>query len=893
MSASATVTGSPLLETKLHAPRHRQEVVERPRLAARFIDLDPPALTLVSAPAGFGKTTLLAQWAQDENRRSAWLSLDTRDNDPALFVEYLIAAVRSVLPDVGDAALSSLHSAQSALEPAVATLINEFEQLTIELVMVLDDYHLIESPVVHGIVTFLIERLPRHIHLVVASRSDPPFPLARMRARGELLEIRVADLRFTSDEAATYFNESMGLDLSQESVRSLEARTEGWAAALQLAALSMRGRDDVDTFINNFTGDDRFVVDFLAEEVLERLPAEVHTFLLKTAVLTRMTGSLCDAVTGGSSGAAMLESLDRSNLFIVPLDNKRVWYRYHHLFADVLRARLIGEHPEWVSDLHRRASTWYESQGELPDAITHATAGQDFERAASLIEIAAPATRQARQETTLRGWLEALPSDLFGDRPVLSTLLVGARMGSGDTTGVRPLIESAADWLEGRREGSPVVSDHDEFARLPAQVAMYRAALALLDEDVQGATAHASRIVELAAPGDHLLLGAAAALTGLAFWRVGELDAARLRYAAAVQHFVDADFIPDVLGCSLALGDIQVGQGRISGAKAAYEAGLEHARGRPGLRGTADMLVGLSEIHLDRGDVDGADEHLEASRQLGEHAGLPQHAYRWRVAASRLSAARGDYDDALRLLDEADVVYNTDFSPAVRPISALRARIHLARGDLSAAKEWVRQRGIGPEDPLDYLSEYDHITLARTLVASGDATSLATGISLLDRLLALAKRDERIGSAAEILVVLGRAHQLRGEIAEATSAIEAAIALAEPEGYLRPFLDEGPQVSELVQRASLDGAAAAHARRILGGASPVVTRSAPTGIVDDLSTRELDVLRLLRSDLSGPDIARELLVSVNTLRTHTKNIYMKLGVNNRREAVSRAAELGL
>ena len=897
MSAPHPSATRPLVETKIHAPRRRRGVVHRARLTNRLVGRNQPVLTLVSAPAGFGKTTLLTEWFGDAEASTAWLALDARDNDVAAFWSYLIAALRTVAPDVGEAAATLLRSDPSAIEATVATLVNDLDALDDDIVVVLDDYHVIESTDVHTSVAFLIEHLPPQVHLVLASRSDPPLPLARMRARGELLEVRAADLRFTPEEASTYFRDAMDLDLSAHDVSALEARTEGWIAALQLAALSLQGRDDVAGFIAGFTGNDRFVVDYLAEEVLERQPPAVRDFLLRTAILARLTGSLCDAVTGASDGAHMLESLDRANLFVVPLDDQRRWYRYHHLFGDVLRARLIGERPDEVPELHRRASDWYEANGERSDAISHALAGAHFERAAELIELAAPAMSQARLESTLRGWLEALPGDLYEDRPVLSATFVGARMATGDPTGVEPLLEMAERWVDippdtGMR---PIVFDHEQFSRLPAQIAMYRAALALLRGDVTNTIAHATRIFELAEATDHLQIGAASALSGLAYWRQGDLETARMHYANAVESFITADFIPDVLGCSLALADIQMAQGQLHDARKTFERGLELAHGQPALRGTADMHVGLSEVYLERNDLEAAARQLRLAREHGDRAGLPQNAYRWRVATTRLQHAEGDTSGALELLDEAERVYDTDFSPPVRPIPALRARMWLQQGNVDAAAAWVADRGLTPGDELDYLHEYEHITLARTLLAqhAGDRDRLAGVITLLDRLYAAADAGRRTGSAVELLVLLSTAHHESGDAGAARAALEAALARARPEGYVRVFIDDGPSIITTLQTSAWHGPAAEHARRVLATIAAGAPAPPRPGLVEDLSSRELDVLRLLRSDLSGPDIARELLVSLNTLRTHTKNIYAKLGVNNRREAIRRAAELGL
>ena len=414
----------PLLETKLYVPRSRRGLVPRPRLSERLDRGTASKLTLVSAPAGFGKTTLLTEWlaagpaAPADERLAAWLSLDRADNDPASFWTYVIAALRTVASGVGESALTLLQAPQPPpIETVLTALLNDLGATAGDIVLVLDDYHVIDASDVQDGMAFLLDHLPPWLHVVIASRADPALPLARWRARGELAEIRAAELRFTPDEAAAYLNEMMGLQLTAQDVAALEARTEGWIAALQLAALSMQGRDDVAGFIAGFAGDDRYVVDYLVEEVLQRQPDRVQAFLLQTSILGRLSGPLCDAVTGQGGGKAMLEALDRGNLFLVPLDDRRRWYRYHHLFADVLQARLLDERPGQVPDLHRRASAWYEQNGEPPVAIGHALAAEDFGRAADLVERAIPAMRITRQEATVHGWLKALPDEVVRVRP--------------------------------------------------------------------------------------------------------------------------------------------------------------------------------------------------------------------------------------------------------------------------------------------------------------------------------------------------------------------------------------------------------------------------------------------------------------------------------------------
>jgi LuxR family maltose regulon positive regulatory protein len=442
----------PLLETKLHVPRWRRNLVARRRLSEHLSRGAESALTLVSAPAGFGKTTLLAEWltvAAADGRSVAWLSLDQRDNDPALFWTYLVAALNTGAPGGGAGVLSLLQPPQPPNEAGLVALLNDLDAISDDVVLVLDDYHVIDARDVQDAMAFLLEHLPPQIHLVIASRTDPPLPLARLRGRGELAEIRAADLRFTPGEAAEYLNEVMGLVLTAADVAALEGRTEGWIAALQLAALSMQGREDTAAFIDGFAGDDRYIVDFLAEEVLQRQPEHVQHFLLQTSILDRLSGPLCDAVTGQDGGKAKLTALERGNLFLVPLDDRRRWYRYHQLFADVLHARLLDEQPDDVPELHRRASAWYEQNDEPSEAIRHALAAQDFERAADLVELAIPAMRRSRQEAAVLGWLELLPDEVVRVRPVLSVGFAGALLAGGEYEAVEARLRDAERWLDG------------------------------------------------------------------------------------------------------------------------------------------------------------------------------------------------------------------------------------------------------------------------------------------------------------------------------------------------------------------------------------------------------------------------------------------------------------
>jgi ATP/maltotriose-dependent transcriptional regulator MalT len=731
---------------------------------------------------------------------------------------------------------------------------------------------------------------------VVSTRADPDLPLARLRARGELVEVRAADLRFTGDEVAAYLNEVIGLDLEVADIVALEGRTEGWIAALQLAALSLQGREDAAGFIAGFAGDDRYIVDYLVEEVLGRQPDAVRTFLLQTSILDRLSGSLCDAVTGTNDGRVVLEMLDRANLFVVPLDDSRQWYRYHHLFADVLRAHLLEERPEEVSDLHRRASRWYDAAGEPVTAVRHALAGGDLERAADLVELSMRGLLRDRQETTVRRWLDDIPDAVVRARPVLAVGFIGSLMSSGEFEGVESRLDDVERLLAAGPSTDLVVLDDTELARLPGAIETYRAALALVRGDPSATVAHADLAIALAVEDDHLTVAAASALAGLASWGGGDLEAAHRGYSAAVDGLRRAGHVSDVLGCSITLGDLRVTQGRLGDALRTYEDALRLAAAEePGgvLRGTADMLVGLSQIALERDDLQAAAGHLGRVDALGERAGLPQHPYRWRVARARMCAAEGDLAGAVALLEEAQRVYVGDFSPNVRPVPAQRARVLLAQGRLAEALDWAREHDLTADDDLAYVREYEHVTLARILLRQHEAerslAALRTAHRLLQGLRVEAEAGGRTGSLIEILTLEALARQ-------DVDPLVRALRLAESEGYVRVFVDEGAPIVMLLRDVSRQHPSWRYPRRLLdvvgqGDAEPLPP--AHQGLVEPLSARERDVLRLLASDLDGPAIARELVVSLNTLRTHTKSIYAKLGVNSRREAVSRAGDLGL
>jgi LuxR family maltose regulon positive regulatory protein len=816
---------TPILATKLYLPPSRPKVVLRPRLVERLNEGLHGILTLLSAPAGFGKTTLVSEWVASCQRPTAWLSLDEGDNDPTRFLAYFVAALQTIAPDLGKGVLGALYSPQPPREPSgreamLTVLINEIATIPDNFVLVLDDYHVLDAKPVNDALIFLLEHLPPQMHLVITTREDPQLPMARYRARGQLTELRAADLRFTPDEAAKFLNEIMGLDLSADEVASLEARTEGWIAGLQLAALSMQGRQDVAGFIKAFAGEHRYIVDYLIAEVLQRQPKRVRNFLLQTSILRRLSGPLCNAVTGQEEGNAILEDLERGNLFVVPLDDTRHWYRYHHLFADVLRAHLMQEQPDRVPTLHRRASEWYE-QNDLPsDAIHHALAAADFERAADLVERVWSAMDRSRQSAIWLSWVKALPDELVRARPVLSVGYAWALLDGGKLETAAARLRDAERWLDAPSDTSErpevpvskmVVVDEAEFRALPATIASARAYHALATGDVPSTVTYARRALDLLPEGDYLRRGIPASILALAYWASGDLEAAHRSFADAMASFQMAGNVLFAITGTHVLADIRMAQGRLQEAFNTYQRSLQLATelDEPVLWGTADLYTRLSELYCEWGDLEAATHHLLRSKELGEQALLPRWRYRWCIAQARIKEAHGDLDGALDLLDEAERLYVRGPVPDVRPIAALKARVWVAQGRLAEALEWTREQGLSVEDDLSYLREFEHITLARMLIArykdEQEAHLIEEAMTLLERLLRAAEGGGRTGSIIEILVLQALARAAQGNIPLALAPLERALTLAEPEGYVRLFVNEGALMAHLLSAAAARG----------------------------------------------------------------------------------------
>ena len=827
--------------------------------------------------------------------------------------------------------LGALQSHQPPpIELILTALLNEIAAVPDNFILVLDDYHIIDSKPVDKALIFLFEHLPPQMHLVIATREDPPLPLARLRVRGQLTELRAADLRFTPAEAAEFLNQMMGLNLSAENIAALEARTEGWIAGLQLAALSMQGQNDAASFIKSFTGSHHFVLDYLVEEVLQQQSETIQTFLLRTSILERLCGSLCDAVllNPSASGQETLEYLERANLFIVPSGQRAALVPLSPSLCRCTAAtttakqRLIyRERKGGVDELHRRASEWYEHNGSAADAIRHALAAKDFARAADLIELAFPAMSRERQFATMLGWLKLLPDEVVRVRPVLCYGYAFSSMSCGENESVEPRLQDAERWFNmgERPESQPVgmvVADQEEFRRLPGMIALTRGGQALGRGDMPETVKYAQRVLDLAPERDYLMLGGAAAQLGLVAWTSGDLDTARRMTAEGMENLRLGGYISPVIGCAITLTDIQITQGELHKAMTTFERGLHWATraGAPTLavQGAADMHVGMSSLHYEHNDLETATQCLLTSQALGELAGLPQNPYRWCAAMARIRQAQGDLDGAIQLIEEAERVYDGNFSPNVRPVATRKVRVWLAQGRLGEALDWAREQGLSVENELSYLREFDHITLARVLLARYQSDRADGSISeimrLLERLLKAAEEGGRKGSVIEILILQALAYHAQGDLPAALLPLQHALALAEPEGYVRMFLDEGSSMMQLLREASAREIMPDYTDKLLAAfevekqpvlaASPGKSEDKPDlppaqSLIEPLSQREIKILQLIAQGLSNREIGERLFLALDTIKGHNRKIFDKLQVQSRTEAIARARELGL
>jgi LuxR family transcriptional regulator, maltose regulon positive regulatory protein len=908
-----------LLATKLYVPRLQAGFVPRRRLVSWVGEGLARGLLLVCAPAGFGKTSLLADWARDGRRRVAWLSLDAGDNDPARFWRHVVAALDRVEPDVAGRLVPLLGPpAPRSFDGLITALINELDAQPgeSEVAFVLDDYHLIEAQTVHGSLAFLLEHRPPRLQFLLSSRADPPLPLARLRARGQLAELRAAELRFTHQEAAAVLREAVGPDLAlpEAAVAALAARTEGWVAGLQLAGLSLRGQPDVAGFVESFSGSHRYVLDFLAEEVLDRQPDEVRAFLLATSVLERLSGELCDAVTGRTGSQRLLEQVERANLFLIPLDEVRGWWRYHHLFADLLQARLLQEQPDQAAQLHRSAAAWYERHGLADDAIRHALAGREMVWAARLIERHFDELFYLRGEgATIQRWLAALPAEVTGSRPRLLLAEALLALASGRVEAVETPLDAAEHAFEEAAD-EPFESTAGRgswLLNVPATVTTQRAYLAALRGDAEEAASFASRALAEIGEDEWMLESIARWNLALAEWLRGRLAEAERGLSSTVSRW------PPVgergLGAVMRdhLGQVQLAQGRLDTAHSTYQRTLAIATsaGGPILPAAGVGHVGLATVAYQRGELDTALEHLTEGIPLCRQFVYSPPLATGLAIMAWIRQAKGDTGGALEAIGQAEAAApGPGVTVPLNPVPVLRARLLLVQGDLAAAARWTTERGLGAGDESGYPREPEYLALTRVLLAQGQP---GQALPLLRRLHTAAVAQGRAGSLIEIQALLALAQEASGDRPGAVATLTDALTMACHRGYVRVFADEGAPMAGLLGRViATQRAHQGPARSIplgylgrlarsfedaTGAASQNAARATPGGLrlVEPLTERERQVLRLLAAGEPNQQIAEELVVSLDTVKKHVTHVLGKLGAANRTEATARARELGL
>ncbi len=894
-----------LLMTKLYAPPPRSRSVVRRRLLDKLAAglQQGHRLTLVSAPAGYGKTTLVSAWLQEADRPFAWLSLDQEDNDQPRFLAHLVAALQRIPALTGLATCPPAPSSSTVSPVQLLTpLVNDIAARAEPFVLVLDEYETLSAAAVHEAVAFLLAHQPAPLHLAIVTRLDPPLPLARLRARGQITEIRMRDLRFTEEEAVSFLHDTMGLDLAPADVALLESRTEGWVAGLQLAALSLQEEPDPGDLIHAFAGDDRHVQEYLLEEVLARQPAAVQVFLLKTAVLKRLNASLCDALicdeAAPESSRPMLERLEAANLFLLPLDNRQEWYRYHSLFADLLAHRLRHEHPDWVPVLHRRAALWHDVQDLPLESVRHALAAQDFELAAGLMEKTLRRTSawSGSDPTALLRWIGMLPDTVLRSHPWLWLLSIRTRYIQGRLGDVDQEMQELEQALAERSASEPAV------ASMRTGVLLDRAYYAVTEGRIQQAISLAHAAVPQLPQSDQMTRFRLLALYGLAHLRAGRVAEAEQALPQAIDLIVAAGMPFAALGPACNMVELYIIEGRLGAASHLCEQALAWGtvEGKPfSVAGMVLLLQG--RIAYERNDLQAAEHYLGEGLERLRQGAINDSFEGGHALLALVRQARGDTAGAKEPIAQArQMAEHIKIARVSGLVAAYQARIHLAQGQPDAARQWAQE--YRQAEPTEYLREFEDLTLARVLLATKETSA---ALALLERLSTAANETDRMGTVLEASVLRALALQAAGDEHGALQSLGRALALAEPEGHVRVFLDGGAAMGQLLAQALEQGIVPSYAFRLLAAlaeeqerAGPPETsrtsRRAPSPpLVEPPSERELEVLELVAAGLSNHAIAERLCLSVHTVKSHTCNVYGKLGVHSRVQAVKRAQALGL
>ncbi len=890
----------PLIRTKLRIPRTRAEIIDRPGLVARVLDGLRGPLTVIAAPAGFGKTTLAVDALGRSGLPAAWLSLDSADNQTGLFLAYLTAALLQADGSAGADAAQMVNASQPVPPEVVLTsLINDLDQTGRDLALVLDDYHAIHNAAVHDAVAFLLEHQPQRLHLLIVTRSDPPLPLTRLRARAQVAELRASDLRFSTGEAARFLNEVMRLGLDPSSVALLEQRTEGWIAGLQMAALSMRDRQDTAGFLAGFSGTNRYILDYLLEEVLASLPAGVQEFMLRTSILDRLSAGLCAALAGEEvvesaqrEAAAMLEWLDRNHLFVTPLDDERNWYRYHHLFADLLRARLDQLHPGLSPRLHRRASEWLQASGMTVEAVNHALAAGDPDRAAGLVEQNTTALLARGELSALMNWITALPAGLRQARPWLCIHQAYVLVFAGQMREIPALLQAA-------RAGSQSM-EAEEMRRLRGAALALEAMMAAMTGQDAAAVGHARAALDILPSDDAWNRASANWALGYSQRSLGKLDEAQAAFEEQVRLARAMDNIWTLVTGLTDLGQVLRAKGRLSEARALLEEALHQAslQGARGLGYIARMEAGLASILYEQNQLDAAAALLSTAQAHLQQWSNPNHLAYAHAIQARVDLATGRVDQARASIDAAAEVVRR--SPMTRPVRVIveagQVNVALAAGGIDAAaravlERWAVERAAAQD--LDESSELSAITQARVWIAIGEIDQVQ---SLMLRVLRSARPAGRMPNAASAYLLCALAAAAAGEREDAQAALGQALQAAEPGGHVRLFLDEGPAVQPLLAAfaaAAHPGVLRSYARLLLEQFPGPERGEAAGGLVEPLSAREREVLELLAGGASNGEIAARLVLAPGTVKAHTASIYRKLDAPNRTAAVARARALKL